>query len=59
MLLMVKELCAREYVNFYIIQLNALNCHLPVTVFIVLLSLNKVRVWMFSLFLIILSAHQN
>lgn len=37
----MKELCACEYVKFYIIQLNVLNCHLPVTGFIILLILNK------------------
>ena len=50
MLLMVKELCAHEYVNFYIIQLNGLNCHLPVTVFIVLLKFKVQSVDVFTLF---------
>lgn len=39
--MLMKELCACEYVNLYIIQLNVLNCPLPVTVFIILLILNK------------------
>ena len=39
--MLMKELYACEDVNFHIIQLNVLNCHLPVTVFIILLILNK------------------
>lgn len=30
--MLMKELCACNYVNLYIIQLNVLNCPLPVTV---------------------------
>lgn len=32
-----------EYVYFYITQLSVLNCHLPKTVFIILLILNEVK----------------
>ena len=39
--MLMKELYACKDVNFHIIQLNVLNCHLPVTVFIILFILNK------------------